>query len=71
MENDLELYEKKLEADFNHRFAADYLARTEAGKEIGAARTQVKAAQMRLAKKYGFRNFRFSSRRRSRMWRDY
>lgn len=70
MKNDIELYEKKLMADFNHRFATDYLARKNSDKEIGKANAQLRAAQLRLAKKYGFR-LRVGSRFRSRAWRYY
>ena len=69
MDNKLELYENKLNADFNMRFASDFLQRKQAIKMMRKAKSQRKLAERRMAMKYGYTRMRSSwvrSRSRSR-----
>lgn len=54
MYNKIQLHDKKLQADFNHRFAEDFQTRQNASKDLSKSWTQIISTQRRLACKYGW-----------------
>lgn len=66
MQDKIEAYERKAQADFELKFAKKLAEHTGYEKELQKARTNYRNARTRVAKKHGFRNWRFSRRRRVR-----
>ena len=63
METRIELFEAKERADLDFKFAAELVERKEALNGLSQARVQRRAAEKRLAQKYGYIPYRSSWRR--------